>query len=88
MEELSIRQRLEQAEHENLAPWAAFADASRGRAYPEAPCQMRTCYQRDVDRIAYSKAFRRLMHKTQGVFAAGGRPLPHPDDPHLSLIHI
>ncbi len=65
MEELSIRQRLEQAEHENLAPWAAFADASRGRAYPETPCQMRTCYQRDVDRIAYSKAFRRLMHKTQ-----------------------
>ena len=65
MEELSIRQRLEQTEHENLAPWAAFADASRGRAYPEAPCQMRTCYQRDVDRIAYSKAFRRLMHKTQ-----------------------
>ena len=26
---------------------------------------VRTCYQRDVDRITHSKAFRRLMHKTQ-----------------------
>ena len=26
---------------------------------------MRTCYQRDVDRIVHCKAFRRLMHKTQ-----------------------
>ena len=26
---------------------------------------MRTCYQRDIDRIVHSKAFRRLMHKTQ-----------------------
>ena len=29
------------------------------------PCQIRTCYQRDIDRIVHSKAFRRLMHKTQ-----------------------
>ena len=29
------------------------------------PCAIRTCYQRDVDRIVHSKAFRRLMHKTQ-----------------------
>ena len=26
---------------------------------------VRTCYQRDTDRIVHSKAFRRLMHKTQ-----------------------
>ena len=26
---------------------------------------MRTCYQRDIDRIVHSKSFRRLMHKTQ-----------------------
>lgn len=26
---------------------------------------MRTCYQRDSDRILHSKSFRRLMHKTQ-----------------------
>ena len=29
------------------------------------PCQIRTCYQRDIDRIVHTKAFRRLMHKTQ-----------------------
>ena len=29
------------------------------------PCEYRTCYQRDRDRIAHSKAFRRLMNKTQ-----------------------
>ena len=26
---------------------------------------VRTCYQRDIDRIVHSKSFRRLMHKTQ-----------------------
>ena len=65
MQEQTIRQRLEQEEHRLLAPWAAHADESRGRAFAEAPCHMRTCFQRDIDRIAYSKAFRRLMHKTQ-----------------------
>ena len=65
MTDWNLRQQLEQAEHERLAPWAAFADQSRGRAYAEEPCQMRTCFQRDIDRIVYSKAFRRLMHKTQ-----------------------
>ncbi len=34
---------------------------------PEEPREndVRTCYQRDTDRIVHSKAFRRLMHKTQ-----------------------
>ena len=65
MQENTIRQRLEEEEHRLLAPWAAHADQSRGRAFAEEPCHMRTCFQRDIDRIAYSKAFRRLMHKTQ-----------------------
>lgn len=64
---MTIRQALEQEEHRRLDPRAAFSDRSRGRPIPEQARQddVRTCYQRDTDRIVHSKAFRRLMHKTQ-----------------------
>ena len=64
---MTIREELEQREHRMLNPLAAFADQSKGRPVPEEPREMdvRTCYQRDTDRIVHSKAFRRLMHKTQ-----------------------
>ncbi len=46
---------------------AQFSDATRGRNQPEEESEfdVRTCYQRDCDRILHSKSFRRLMHKTQ-----------------------
>lgn len=64
---MTIRQELEWQEHRRLNPLAAFADQSKGRPRqePEREEDVRTCYQRDVDRIVHSKAFRRLMHKTQ-----------------------
>ena len=64
---MSVRELLEQQEHMHLDPKAAFSDCSRGRLRPmeEDPQDVRTCYQRDVDRIVHCKAFRRLMHKTQ-----------------------
>ena len=64
---MSVRTFLEEQEHWNLDPKAAFADESRGRPIPEkrGEDEVRTCYQRDVDRIIHSKSFRRLMHKTQ-----------------------
>ena len=64
---MSIRTFLEQEEHRRLDPRAAFSDQSRGRPIPEerSEDEVRTCYQRDVDRIIHSKSFRRLMHKTQ-----------------------
>lgn len=64
---MSIRELLEQEEHAYLDPRAAFSDRSKGRPIPEEPREddVRTCYQRDTDRIVHSKAFRRLMHKTQ-----------------------
>ena len=38
---------------------------SRGRRYPEAEHALRTCYQRDRDRVIHCSSFRRLEYKTQ-----------------------
>ena len=64
---MTVRQELERQEHRRLNPLAAFADQSKGRPRlePDREEDVRTCYQRDIDRIVHSKAFRRLMHKTQ-----------------------
>ena len=64
---MTVREELEWQEHKRLNPLAAFADQSRGRLRFEEPRaeDVRTCYQRDIDRIVHSKSFRRLMHKTQ-----------------------
>lgn len=68
------RQDIEAREYEILSPLASKAEESRGRLFPEEQCAYRTDYQRDRDRIIHSKAFRRLIHKTQ-VFLA-------PEDDH------
>ena len=64
---MTVREDLERQEHRRLNPKAAFADRSKGRPRfePDREEDVRTCYQRDIDRIVHSKAFRRLMHKTQ-----------------------
>ena len=64
---MTLRAELERLEHEHLDKRAAFADESQGRLRPEEPRteDVRTVFQRDVDKIVHSKAFRRLMHKTQ-----------------------
>ena len=71
---MTIREELEKLEHQHLNPLAAFADESKGRLRPEEhrDTDVRTCYQRDVDRIVHSKAFRRLMHKTQVFLSPEG----------------
>ena len=62
---MTIRERMEEEEYSRLAPEAAKAGESRGRALFEQESDVRTCFQRDSDRILHSKSFRRLMHKTQ-----------------------
>ncbi len=55
-----------------LSPYAMKSCDTRGRMREEEPCNMRTDFQRDRDRIIYSKAFLRLKNKTQVFFAPDG----------------
>ena len=55
----------EKLEHLIIGPYGVLSENSRGRLVAEEPDEVRTCFQRDVDRITHSKAFRRLRHKTQ-----------------------
>jgi dGTPase len=72
-----LASRSEREEHEaaTLAPHATRASGAGNRAVPEEPDRFRTCFERDLDRIHHSKAFRRLAGKCQ-VFVA-------PEDDHL-----
>ena len=59
------REERERAEHYIIGPYGLLSENSRGRLTPEDECCIRTCFQRDIDRITHSKSFRRLKHKTQ-----------------------
>ena len=63
----------EDAEQLLLAPGATRSRGAGDRAVPEEPDPLRTCFERDRDRILHSSAFRRLAGKTQ-VFVF---PLDH-----------
>ena len=62
---MTLREQYQSKEEALLSPLACRSTQSRGRARPEEECDVRTPFQRDVDRVVYSKAFRRLKHKTQ-----------------------
>jgi dGTPase len=67
------RERLEQIEESTLAPYASKSSRSLGRTLhgPE-PDAFRTAFQRDRDRILYSKAFKDLQYKTQVFLISEG----------------
>ena len=64
---MTIQEQLEADERRRFSEFAQFSDATKGRLRqePQTENDVRTCYQRDSDRILHSKSFRRLMHKTQ-----------------------
>ena len=70
--QMTVREETQAIERQVLSPRACLSENSRGRKAPEAECPLRTCFQRDRDRVIHCKAFRRLKQKTQV----------------LSLIHI
>ena len=69
---MTIRERSEDIEKQILSPHACLACESRGREKPEEPCDVRTCFQRDRDRIIHCKSFRRLKYKTQVLLLPEG----------------
>ncbi|HLW59317.1 MAG TPA: deoxyguanosinetriphosphate triphosphohydrolase [bacterium] len=69
---MNPRETTEAWEEQILSPHAARSARSRGRVRPEPKDPLRTDFQRDRDRIIHSKAFRRLMHKTQVFLAPEG----------------
>lgn len=61
------REQREALEAATLRSGATLAVGAGDRAIPEAPDGLRTCFERDRDRIIHSTAFRRLAGKTQVV---------------------
>ncbi len=69
---MSIREEYEAQEALWLSPLAVKSRDTRGRAVPVKPCEIRTDFQRDRDRLIHCKAFRRLKFKTQVFLAPEG----------------
>ena len=72
MTEKNIRDSFLERERESLSVYAFPTSATRGRDKPCAPCEVRTEFQRDRDRIIHCQSFRRLMYKTQVFLAPAG----------------
>jgi len=69
---MTPRERYEQLELQALSPFATKSVQTKGRKSPTKKCDLRTEFQKDRDRITHSKAFRRLMHKTQVFISPEG----------------
>lgn len=62
---MRTREDIETLEEKILAPYAMKSKDTDGRIYDEPRHDLRTCYQRDRDRVVHCEAFRKLEYKTQ-----------------------
>ena len=69
---MTPREHQEEIEKQILSTSACLSVNSKGREKKEAECSIRTCFQRDRDRIIHSKSFRRLKYKTQVLLLPEG----------------
>ena len=69
---MDYRKVVYEIEDKYLSPYACKSAETKGRRFPVTPCEVRTEFQRDRDRIIHSKSFRRLKHKTQVFLAPEG----------------
>lgn len=69
---MTLKDRTYAIEKAFLSPYACKSQDKHPREREEKPCEMRTEFQRDRDRIIYCKAFRRLKNKTQVFFSPEG----------------
>lgn len=69
---MMVRQQTEAIEKQTLHARACQSSNTKGRQTPEKEGDIRTCFQRDRDRIIHCKSFRRLKHKTQVFLAPKG----------------
>lgn len=68
----NIRQHICEIEKLTLGKYATLSQNTKGRLKPCEPCDLRSEFQRDRDRILHCKSFRRLKHKTQVFLSPEG----------------
>ena len=68
----TIKDKLTACEDQYLSPFAARSSGIAKEDFQNHVCSFRTAFQQDRDRIIHSKAFRRLMHKTQCFLSPEG----------------
>jgi dGTPase len=69
---MRIRERIENWEKENLSSFATLSTKTKGRKNDEDPCEIRTEFQKDRDKILHCLSFRLLKHKTQVYLSTSG----------------